>query len=352
MRTLRFSLCSTDVTIAVGLGALEELRSLDGDTVVIYSASVSPEVFAEKLRGESLAVRVTDGESVKELSSVIAILETIASRAPQDFAWIVAVGGGTLLDVAGFIASIYRRGVSLANVPTTLLAMVDAAMGGKNGVNFAGVKNLIGTFYQPKLVISDTIFLETLPDYELSNGIAEVIKYCVTLDSELCNILVEERNRILARDHGVLEEVVYRSALNKMSIVSQDEREEKLVRIVLNFGHTIGHAIESGSGFRVPHGRAVAIGMVCESRIAEELGVAERGLSRVVEEMVKLYGLPSSVRELDVEVDVERAVRAVRRDKKRRGGVIHTPLPVRLGSWRRVELSVEDVEVYLRRCLS
>lgn len=344
-------MCHYSTRVAVGWGALDELKSVKGEAVVVHSESVDPKQVVEKLEAPVLTLKVRDGEELKELSNALSLLEEIVSRAPPSFQWIVAVGGGTLLDVVGFIASIYRRGVKLANVPTTLLAMVDASLGGKNGVNFAGAKNIIGTFYNPRLVVSDVSFLKTLADREISHGMAEVVKYCVTLDRDLCDFLLESEKSVFAREREVLEEIVYRSALNKMRVVSQDEREEKRIRIVLNFGHTIGHALEAGSDFKVPHGQAVAVGMVCEAELARKLGVSEAEVLDRLIELLRLYRLPISVDELNIHIDVEKAVSALRRDKKARGGVIDVPLPTSLGSWRRVELPLEALEVQLRSCL-
>ncbi|MEM1640325.1 MAG: 3-dehydroquinate synthase [Acidilobaceae archaeon] len=351
MKVLEFNLCHYSTRIAVGLKALEELKNVKGEAVVIHSESINPKVVIEKLEAPVLTLKVKDGEEIKELSNVLSFLEEIASRAPPSFQWIVAIGGGTLLDVVGFIASIYRRGVKLANVPTTLLAMVDASLGGKNGVNFAGAKNIIGTFYHPRLVISDVMFLETLTDREISHGMAEVIKYCIVLDRELCDFLSNHHSSVFAKEPNVLEEMIYRSALNKMKIVSQDEREEKRIRIVLNFGHTIGHAIEAGSDFKIPHGQAVAIGMVCEAKLSEKLGVSRAEVLDRLIDFLKLYKLPISIDELDVSIDIEKAVSALKKDKKARGGFIDIPLPTSLGSWKRVELPLEALEVQLRSCL-
>ncbi|MEM1873404.1 MAG: 3-dehydroquinate synthase [Acidilobaceae archaeon] len=351
MRSAEFDLCNTRTQLVVGLGALGVLKSLEEGAVVVHSASIEPELVLENLKNPSLILRIRDGEEAKDLSNVLELLREIAVKAPPALQWIVAVGGGTVLDVVGFAASIYKRGVKLANVPTTLLAMVDAALGGKNGVNFAGAKNILGTFYHPRLVVSDTRFLETLPEPEVSNGMAEVVKYCVTLDRDLCDLIAEKREEVLSRDHEVLEEVIYRSAMNKMRVVAQDEREEKRVRTVLNFGHTVGHAIEAGSDFRVPHGRAVAVGMVCESLLAEELGVSKPGLADFVKGLLNLYKLPSSARELGVLLDIEKAVLALGRDKKRRGDSIDMPLPTDIGSWKRVQVSLRELEVHVERCL-
>lgn len=343
-------LCNARSTIVVGNGSLDVLSEVDGESSVIHSARIDPEPVTRRLRNVSSVVAVEDGERAKDISVVLDIVRKIHRTSSPDLEWIVAIGGGTIIDIAGFAASIYKRGVKLINVPTTLLAMVDAAMGGKNGVNMDGVKNMLGTFYQPTMVISDLSFLKTLSKDDFTNGMAEVIKYCITLDKELCGILEVNHRSIVSLDLNALEEIVFRSAVNKMKIVEADERDNKGIRIVLNYGHTIGHAIEAGSGFKVSHGKAVSVGMVCEAMLAEEIGVASRDVAERLEALLSLYGLPRSLRELGAAIDLDAAVKAMRMDKKRRRGKIWAPLPSKVGEWVRVELDIEIFERFLRKC--
>ena len=350
MRKYVSDLCGTRSTIVVGNNSLEVLDGVEGEVSVIHSSKIDPGPVIRKLRRVSSIVTVDDGERAKDILVVLDIVRKIHTGSSPDLEWIAALGGGTIMDIAGFAASIYKRGIKLINIPTTLLAMVDAAMGGKNGVNMDGVKNMLGTFYQPALVISDISFLRSLSREDFTNGMAEVIKYCVTLDRGLCGVLESGYSDILNMDPGAMEEIVFRSAVNKMKIVEADERDNKGIRIVLNYGHTIGHALEAGSGFSASHGKAVSIGMVCEATLAEELGIAS-GVVKHIEGLLSLYSLPRSLRELGIKIDLDLAVRALRIDKKRRKGKIWVPLPKNLGEWEKVELDVEILERLLRRCI-
>ncbi len=343
-------LCNARSTIVVGHGSLEILREVEGEASIIHSSRIDPGLIVKNLRKTSTIIAVEDGESAKDISVVLNIVKKIHTDSSPDLEWIAAAGGGTIMDIAGFAASIYKRGIKLINIPTTLLAMVDAAIGGKNGVNMDGVKNMLGTFYQPTLVVSDISFLKTLSREDLANGMAEVIKYCVTLDRELCGILEDRHSSIYSLEAKALEEIIFRSAVNKARIVEMDERDNKGIRIVLNYGHTIGHAIEAGSSFKVSHGRAVAVGMVCEALLAEDMGVASPDMVRSIEGLLSLYSLPRSFKELGVEIDLEIAAKALRMDKKRRRGKIWMPLPKKLGEWERVELDIEILEGLLRKC--
>jgi 3-dehydroquinate synthase (EC 4.2.3.4) len=263
---------------------------------------------------------------------------------------LLALGGGTVLDVAGFAASIYMRGIDLVNIPTTLLGMVDAGIGGKTGVNFGNAKNMIGTFYQPSLILVDTSFLDSLPKEEVRRGIAEVIKYGVVLDKELYDFLSLNHSSVLEKDDEVMEKLIGSSIKDKLSVVSEDERETKGIRIVLNFGHTVGHAIEAASKFTIPHGLAISVGMVCEAKIAEEMGYAEEGVVEDVLWLLQLFGLPYSIEALG-EIPVEDALKALGKDKKRRGDTVLMPFPTRIGSWKAVRVPLETLWGFTKQCL-
>ncbi|MDT7889471.1 MAG: 3-dehydroquinate synthase [Desulfurococcales archaeon] len=351
MRIYVSRLCYTDTKIVVGRNTLDLLKEIEGEAVLLHSKRIDPSYISRKMGKAMSIIAIEDGEKVKDVEKVLEIVRMIHRNAPPDFDWIIAAGGGTVLDVAGFIASIYRRGVKLANIPTTFLGMVDAAMGGKNGVNLDGVKNIIGTFYQPHLVVSDISFLATLPLDELLNGLAEVIKYCITLDKELCYLLENKRREILVLDGDTMEEIIYRSAVNKMKIVEIDERDNKGIRIVLNYGHTIGHAIEAGSRFSIPHGRAISVGMVCEAHLAEKLEFIRRDVVEYLVEILRSYRLPISVKDLNVSIDIDLAIEALRRDKKRRRGSIVLPILSGIGAWERIEIDIKDLEECLKLCL-
>jgi 3-dehydroquinate synthase len=244
---------------------------------------------------------------------------------------VVALGGGVIGDLAGFVAATYMRGVPFIQVPTTLLAMIDASIGGKTGVDTPAGKNLVGAFHQPAAVIADPDVLRTLPAEHLRAGLAEAIKHGVIADAGYFDEVADAAPSIVTASRGsaaALEQVVVRSITIKADVVRRDEREGG-VRKTLNFGHTIGHAIELRSDYRMLHGEAVAVGMVLESRVAERLGVAEPGTSDRVREAIERTGLPAA-RPADQTPD--EILSATRGDKKARGGVVEYALPSRIGA--------------------
>ena len=252
-----------------------------------------------------------------------------SAQAADRHTLIVALGGGVVGDLAGFVAATFARGLPLIMVPTTLLAQVDSSVGGKVGVNHPRAKNLIGAFYQPRGVWIDTATLETLPDREFRCGLAEVVKYGVIASPALFTFLEQNAGAILERDQTALEHIILESCRIKAGVVERDEREEGQERAMLNFGHTIAHAIEAVAGYDGPfrHGEAVAVGMVAESRLAERLGWVS---SDIVDRQVKLlerFGLPVSARGLDLDM----LIAAMRRDKKNRLGKIRFILPRSIG---------------------
>ncbi|HTY45601.1 MAG TPA: 3-dehydroquinate synthase [Patescibacteria group bacterium] len=239
---------------------------------------------------------IPDTEKSKSLKLATALLEDIARYDKKRQLCIVAFGGGVVGDVAGFVASIYKRGVPYVQAPTTLLAQVDSAIGGKTAVDLACGKNLVGAFYQPRLVICDVALLESLPAVQLASGMAEVIKYAAIKDKGLFGYLEKNLSRILDRDPGALAHVVTRCALIKARIVSVDEREEKGLRTILNFGHTIGHAIETAGGYAGHnHGQAVALGMLVACAISRQLRLLDGSAARRVESLIRKAGLPVGI---------------------------------------------------------
>ncbi|MEM0016008.1 MAG: 3-dehydroquinate synthase [Saccharolobus sp.] len=351
MKEITENICCSDVKIVIGRESLSRLSELkDHNVAIIYSKRINIDKISSYL-SNPYYIPIDDGEESKDLSNIIDIIKKLFERNFDRGDYIVAVGGGTITDIAGFVASIYLRGLNLVNIPTTLLGMVDAAIGGKNGVNFSGIKNVIGTFYQPTMIISDITFLDTLPLEEIRKGLAEVIKYAITLDKNLYDYLSLNKEKILNKDEEALEEVIYRSSLNKLEVVKQDERETRDIRIVLNFGHTVGHAIEAGSKFKVPHGHAISVGMVCEAKIAEELGYAEEGVVEDVLWLLQLYGLPYDRSHLNVPINLEEALNAIKMDKKHRGDLILMPFPTRIGSWKKVEVQLDTVRGFAEQCL-
>lgn len=271
---------------------------------------------------EVLPLEVPAGEQSKSLG-VTARLFTRLARARFDRnSTLVTLGGGVVGDLGGFVAASYMRGIRLVHVPTTLLAMVDSSIGGKTGVNHAGVKNLIGAFYQPAFTLVDVRMLTTLPERELRSGLAEVIKTAVIGDPVLFEHLEQNMQAILRRDAATLAEVIARCAAFKARVVEKDEREQQ-ERRVLNYGHTIGHAIEAATHFRrLTHGEAIAIGMALEARVAQRLGLTDATTVERQNTLLARAGLPVKL----PEVNRPAVWRAIALDKKVRDGVLRCPL--------------------------
>ena len=251
----------------------------------------------------------------------------LATHVGRDAA-VVAVGGGVVGDVAGFVAATYQRGIACVHVPTTLLAMIDSSIGGKSGVNAPAGKNLVGAFHQPRLVVADLDVLDSLPPAQLAAGVAEAVKHGVIADAEYFAFLEREHAAVTDRHAESLERLVARSVEIKAGVVAADEREGG-VRAALNFGHTVGHAVEAASGFALLHGEAVAIGMTYEGRIAEALGIAEPGLAKRVAAVLESYRLPVS---RPGSSSVDQVIARMRHDKKARAGDLRFALPRTIGS--------------------
>ena len=241
---------------------------------------------------------------------------------------VIALGGGVVNDVAGFVAATYLRGVPLVQVPTSLLAMIDSSIGGKTGVDVPAGKNLLGAFHQPRVVVADPELLASLASVQLAAGLAEAVKHGAIADAEYFAFLEAEYAAIFAKHAPALERLVRRSVEIKAAVVAQDEREQGR-RAILNFGHTVGHAIEATSKFEVLHGEAVAVGMVYEGRLAESLGIATAGTAGRIQAVLERLHLPV---ERPDGSHVDALIAAMRTDKKVREGEIRLALPRAIGS--------------------
>lgn len=240
---------------------------------------------------------------------------------------IIALGGGVIGDLAGFVSATLHRGVPYIQIPTTLLAQVDSSIGGKVAVNHPLGKNLIGAFYQPKKVYIDVSTLKTLPHSEFINGMAEVIKYSAILDKKLFSYLEANKHQILKRKKDTLVHLIKRCCECKRIIVERDEREHGLRRI-LNFGHTVGHALEIVSTQPISHGKAIAIGMVAEAKISATLGLCSNDDVKRLENLLQLYGLPTSI---PSNINLRKLFAATAQDKKSRQGIVHYTLLETIG---------------------
>ncbi|MBI3953430.1 MAG: 3-dehydroquinate synthase, partial [Chloroflexi bacterium] len=315
--------------IYVGWGELEQLpRRLQdaglppGPSTVISDDRVAPiygpQVLPRLAEGgfQVELVTVPAGEGSKTLESARRLYDRLVARRAERGHLVLALGGGMVGDLAGFVAATFLRGLPLVHLPTSLLAMVDAAIGGKVAVNHPQAKNLIGAFYQPTLVLADVQALSTLPRRELVEGWAETIKHALIQDPVLLEDMEEQAERLLALEPEPTAAVIRRSAAIKAAVVSQDEREAAL-RLVLNYGHTVGHGLEAAAGYgRYLHGEAVAVGMVAAGRIGVAVGVTPRELAQRQEALLARYGLPTRA----PGVDSRRVLEAMSLDKKARGG--------------------------------
>jgi 3-dehydroquinate synthase len=280
-----------------------------------------------KRAGLKTAIHVIPaGERSKSINQLHEVLAFLERQRIDRGGCVIAVGGGTVGDLAGFAAAVWQRGVRLVGVPTTLLAMVDSSIGGKTGINGTRTKNAIGAFWQPSAVITDLACLQTLPATSYRDAFAEVVKYAVAMDRGLADLLQKERSRLLAADRAMLERVVFRCVAAKALIVAKDERETG-PRAILNYGHTAGHALEAATGFRISHGRAVAFGMRVAARVALSMDLCSKRLVETQDELLIAYGLPDRV----PHVDPARVLAAIPRDKKARRGKVAWVMPRRMG---------------------
>jgi 3-dehydroquinate synthase len=314
------------------------------ENVVVYQAH-----YADALARIGITpsrVVVPSGECSKSLARAADLYDELVKIRADRHTAVVALGGGVVGDLAGFVAATYARGLPLLMIPTTLLSQVDSAVGGKVGVNHPRAKNIIGAFHQPVGVWIDTESLTSLPSRELRCGLAEVIKHGVILDEPLFQYLEQHVTAILEREPAALRHIIGRSCALKADVVSRDEREESGQRAVLNFGHTVGHAVESVSGYGpcYHHGEAVAIGMVAECRLAERLGWIPPEVTARVTNLIERFGLPTSASGLDHDALLD----AMTRDKKNLKGKTRFVLPRKIGH---VVLTDAPTEVQIRAVL-
>lgn len=272
-------------------------------------------------------ITIPAGEAHKTLETLSALWEAFLGAKIERGSTVVALGGGVVGDLAGFAAATHLRGVPWVVVPTSLLAMVDSSLGGKTGADLPQGKNLIGAFHPPRLVLADPQVLATLPQVEFANGMAEVIKHGIIADPEL---YANCRRQLGVPNPAGRHELVARGMAVKVKIIEEDPFE-KGMRAALNYGHTLGHGVELASGFQLRHGECVAIGMVGEARLAEQVGLAEKGLGEEIASALRSLGLPV---EIPAGLDRETVIRAMKRDKKVAGGVIQFALPAAIGDVR------------------
>ena len=296
----------------------DEVAPLYGDALVAALAR----------HGRATVHRMPSGEAHKTRETWAALTDDLLDAGCGRDTTVLALGGGVVGDVAGFVAATFMRGVPVVQCPTSLLAMIDASVGGKTGVDTAAGKNLVGAFHPPSAVLIDVETLRTLPVPHLRAGLAEAIKHGVIADAAYLARLDTLLPTLLGGDETAALELVSRSVEIKAAVVRADARETGL-RKTLNFGHTLGHALEQASGYSLLHGEAVAIGMVLEARLAERIGVAEGGTAQEIERVLRAAELPVC---LPSTLRAGTVLDATRRDKKSRGGAVAYALPSRIGA--------------------
>jgi 3-dehydroquinate synthase len=299
------------------------------------------------------AFQVAPGEASKTRESWARLSDELLEKGFGRDSGLISLGGGMVGDLTGFVAATYMRGIPYALAPTTLLAMVDASVGGKTGVNTPQGKNLIGAFHPPVAVIADPQTLVTLPDREYRGGLAEAVKHGLIAERSYFEWIESTAEDILRRDPAALAHLVRRSVEIKAEVVSEDERESGR-RAILNAGHTVAHALESASAYRLSHGEAVAIGLVAECALAERMGVAESGLSARVRTLLERLGLPARVPD---SLDYSTILQQMLVDKKNRNTQIHCALASGLGRMHSVAgwttpISLDDMEKVVRTLVS
>jgi 3-dehydroquinate synthase len=340
MKSLKVALGDRSYDILIGSGLLEQASELLIEAFPVKNYVIVTNPTVDKLYGSRLKellsanglvvnlLTVPEGEKYKTLDSAGKLYQELTDCFTERSTPLLAMGGGVIGDLAGFVAATYMRGMPLVQVPTTLLAQVDSSIGGKVAVDHGKLKNKIGTFYQPKMVIADTATLKTLPIAEFANGMAEVIKSAVIRDRDFFVFIKQNFDKINELDEEIIEETVFRAAAIKVSVIIQDERDTG-IRNILNFGHTIGHAIETVSKFKIAHGQAVAIGMVAEAKIAASMGIFDKDELSALETLLSDAGLPTEIPGLNCDKILE----AIKYDKKNTAGKTRFALPKGIGDF-------------------
>ncbi|MCJ7733891.1 MAG: 3-dehydroquinate synthase [Anaerolineales bacterium] len=329
-----------DVLVKAGgldrLGSMLKTRLIEGPVLVVSDSNVGP-LYTERVLSslgeagyQTSQIIIQAGEEYKTLKTVSSLWRGCLDADLDRNSTIISLGGGVVNDLVGFVASTFMRGCGWISVPTSLLAMVDASIGGKTGIDLPEGKNLVGSFHSPKLVLADPEVLATLPEEELRAGLGEVVKHGVIADSILFDLCQQGWKTISIR----LPEVVRRAMAVKVKIVEEDPYETG-IRAALNFGHTVGHAVEHVSKYSLRHGEAVAIGMIAETRFAERISVADKGLSALLAETLEGIGLPVQI---PADLPQDDLIQAMKGDKKKSAGMIRFALPVRVGE---IEVGVE-----------
>ncbi len=294
----------------------------DKHCVIITDTNVN-NLYKDQLPAGIPVIEIGTGEKVKTMETMGIIFDQLIKCQADRSAYIIGIGGGVVCDIAGFVASTYMRGISFGFVSTTLLAQVDASVGGKNGVNFKGYKNMIGVFNQPDFVICDPEMLKTLPDEDYIAAYGEIIKHALIKDKSLFEFLEQNIDKALSRNTDIINRVVYDSLVIKSAVVQEDEKEKGLRRI-LNFGHTLGHAVERYTG--IPHGKAISVGMMLAANLSEQKRLIDPNMVVRIRKLLENYNLP-----VDIDFDKKIVIDIMKKDKKRQHDLINFVLLASIG---------------------
>jgi 3-dehydroquinate synthase len=343
MKTLKINTSIGKSSILIGEKIENTARYLPAAHVVIITDEKLGRIYGSSFPSDNV-ITIGLGEQIKTLKTVQTIYETLLTLGADRSTFLLGIGGGIVCDITGFVASTYMRGIRFAFVSTSLLSQVDASVGGKNGVNFMGYKNIVGVFNQPEFVICDPRMLKTLPEKEIGCGFAEIIKIAAVLDIRLLEKLEAEHQKALALETDVIEEIIYDSVALKSQIVNKDATE-KGERIKLNFGHTLGHALEKT--LPVSHGEAVSAGMVMAARISlyKEL-IDNSSLDRLIN-LIEIFKLPTHF-----SADERLLLDAVKKDKKREADHVRFILLKGLGKAQVEKFSFETMEKLIALALA
>jgi len=339
MREISINLGENSYQICIGNGILsdlgERLKTLNiGETCIVVTNPIVNNLFGSKVVGSleennfhTIVLEIPDGEKYKSLKTANMLYDRLLSCGVDRKSCIISLGGGVIGDLAGFVAATYMRGIPFVQVPTTLLAQLDSSVGGKTAVNHSKGKNLIGAFYQPKLVWIDIKTLKTLPKRELKTGLAEAIKYAMISDEKLFDYLKNNIHCVKKLDRTVLKHIITECCRIKADIVEKDEKENGL-RTILNYGHTFGHALETLTNYKFRHGEAVAIGMICAADTSKKMAkINEENVSEQ-ENLIRSAGLPTKIEQ---KISARTIVRIMQLDKKMLNGRMRMVLPRAIG---------------------
>jgi 3-dehydroquinate synthase len=339
IKKIRVHLASRSYDIFVGENAVDHLSSYIrktalGSTAVLVTTKTIKKIHAQKIVKQlkkadvrALILTIPDSEKSKNAKLALKLIEQLTRFDKGRNIFLIALGGGVVGDLTGFIAAIYKRGIPYIQIPTTLLAQIDSSIGGKTAVDTLIGKNLVGAFYQPRFVVSDCHILRSLPLKQIRAGLAEAVKYGAIKDSKLFSFLEKNISKILTLQSSVIVPMVIRCASIKAKIVSKDEFDRKELRIVLNFGHTLGHAFESVSNFKISHGQGVSLGMVYACKIANRLGLLKTRDTLRLTTLLKNIGLPTENKNFNLKT----VLKTMAHDKKFKNGLNRFVLLKKIG---------------------